>query len=565
MRDFRTLATVFVAALAIGNFAACDDATEGNTNGGNGGKTDELTGPFACDDFIEDASGRGLPEGFLEGRKDPLAQLVLKPGEDCPTSYAEIMTKLRANDTESCSVDNAKAGISSYVVTETAQLLDMPTNYRVAVTRECDGREEWELFFSLFGVQPDSGLPGNVEVISFDAESKLFNFYVVEGGRWEWHGDSTDMIKPGNEATNRCAACHTAGGLVMKELDTPWVHWEGHLDIPGASELVDANDDLGTKRSGSRMERIVNDGNRAWNPIRMEFWRSQGDVENLIAPLFCHKQVNLDNGADFKDSDMRSVKADFLLDPELKSFGSISIETADYLQALVDTGHSVAGLEDADGEPFRDTVFAFPYPERAKIDTKYVDELEKAGIIDENFVHDVLMVDFTRPLFSEERCALVKFAPTDLEEITVASIKAGFIANLEEKGTDPEGDGLTAAEQMLLDNLSNDEDQDAHETAVDEYWDACAARDKTEFINDTVRVAILKRDLARELHVFEFAATMPQADEVVDISTRFNRFTCELETDDTPGPTTKPEPEPEPEPEPTDPPADPPSDPPSNP
>ena len=132
-------------------------------------------------------------------------------------------------------------------------------------------------------------------------------------------------------------ACHTAGGLVMKELDTPWLHWEGHHDTPGAKDLVDAHDDLGTKRSGSRMENIVNAGNRAWNPIRMAFWQSQGDIKNLLAPLFCQRQVNLDNGADFASSDMRSVKADFMLDPELKSFGSISIETADYLEQLVET------------------------------------------------------------------------------------------------------------------------------------------------------------------------------------------------------------------------------------
>ncbi|MEN8197013.1 MAG: hypothetical protein ABFS30_10945, partial [Pseudomonadota bacterium] len=47
-------------------------------------------------------------------------------------------------------------------------------------------------------------------------------------------GTSADMLEgKGTGDTRRCAACHVGGGLIMKELDAPWLHWEGDTTTPG--------------------------------------------------------------------------------------------------------------------------------------------------------------------------------------------------------------------------------------------------------------------------------------------------------------------------------------------
>ncbi len=97
---------------------------------------------------------------------------------------------------------------------------------------------------SIFGIQfdgtsPPAALPEDVELIGFDRKKNAFNYYTIENGEWSFFGDSVDMIQPGAAEKLRCAQCHTGGGLIMKELNLPWVHWEGETSTPGATELVD--------------------------------------------------------------------------------------------------------------------------------------------------------------------------------------------------------------------------------------------------------------------------------------------------------------------------------------
>ncbi|MEM6990338.1 MAG: hypothetical protein AAF721_07575, partial [Myxococcota bacterium] len=51
------------------------------------------------------------------------------------------------------------------------------------------------------------------------------------------------------------------------------------------------------------------------------------------------------------------------------------------------------------------------FPERAAADQSYVSRLQSLGVIDEEFAADVLAIDFTRPIYSKERCDLKSFAP----------------------------------------------------------------------------------------------------------------------------------------------------------
>src|SRR5690349_13048330 len=188
---------------------------------------------------------------------------------------------------------------------------------------------------SLFGIKANGTLPAAAEMIAFDPESKEFNYYEVSGGRWTYFGSSSDFVEkgPGQGDTRRCANCHTGGGLVMKELDTPWVNWTGHFQTPGTNKVIDANkDDLGSESSGANMESVVNAGNREWTKTRVTNALNpmRSDVKALLRPLFCTVEHNIDTAVDFDSSNFQGIPVDFLVDPAFKSFGSIGIKSDVY-------------------------------------------------------------------------------------------------------------------------------------------------------------------------------------------------------------------------------------------
>lgn len=421
--------------LALAPLLALTGCAEDDADGGSnvvcaGAKCDAPTDPaqFACKSVV-DESGRGR-DNVLAELNDPVSVFVLRGGAGCPKSYKETLAKLRKEDKVGC--ESAAAGLSTRFVTETGQLDGGKQNkgFRTVVSRRCNSRQEFELLFSLFGVPTSGQLPAAAEVVAFDPESKEFNYYEVGGdGKWHFFGSSSDFVEGRG---GRCKECHTGGGLVMKELDTPWLHWTGHFSTAGTTKVIDANkDDLGSESSGSNMEGLTNQGNREWNKTRVTnaLNPARSDVKALLRPLFCTVEVNLDNATDFDGTAVSSIPADFLLDPTLKSFGSIGMKDAVYNEARTAAGSAVPGMT---GQA--DTIFKFAFIERSKADDMYVDELVSRGVIDTDFVKDALMVDFTRPIFSDERCALLDFAPT-FEQLNSTSGATD--------GGDPTGDDAT--------------------------------------------------------------------------------------------------------------------------
>lgn len=517
-------------SLAIG-VGCSSNSTPKNTenNSCRDGKCDDLDLPDSevpdspCDGIMIDASGRNNAK--VAGRlNDPLANFAFKVGEDCPVNFADIMDKLRLNDNENC--PDEESGIETRVVTETAQALDQPTSYRLVTSRKCGGRATHELLFSLFGVPAGAtSLPGGVEVIAFDKTEGVFNYYESDGREVTFFGNSRDMFKGASGNTRRCAACHTGGGLVMKELDTPWLHWEGHMDTPGATDLVNAHADLGGRATGAEFEGVVKAGNRAWNDARLAFTQESASLKETLRPLFCTVEVNIDNGSDFKSpveggpggSELSRVPIDSLLDPHIQGFGSISVDFADYDAAIKANGQHIQGIPGA-----VDTVFDYPFIERSHIDKDYVDKLEAAGIIDDEFIKDVLMVDFTRPVFSDERCDLLEFAPVLASaDQTADKVKEGFLQNLGNPSA-----GTPAAE--LKNNMLTEGGSDA---LVTTFTDACTALGSAAFIANALQITSMNRAIAANLRVFEFPQTMPTDNLSVAQGSRLSPIDCNVTTE----------------------------------
>jgi hypothetical protein len=535
----KSLPRVLLALLLPALAAPIGCATEASDAGGacESGKCDELDRPDSeipatpCDGILHDLSGRNHSK--VAGRlNDPLANFVFKTGTDCPATFGEIMDKLRTTDTGNCA--DAKSGISTRFISETAQATGQPTSYRAVVTRTCGERSTHELMFSLFGIEAGATqLPQNVEIIAFDKTAGVFNYYEAEAnGEIKFFGNSTDMLRGANREERRCATCHTGGGPVMKELDTPWLHWEGHMDTPGAADLIANNEDLGQHTNGAEFEDVVKNANKAWNKGRIAFLKAQGTskeaISALLRPLFCTVEVNLDNGADFASpiqggpggSEMSGIPFDSLLDPFFKEFGSIPVTFEDYDALIKQNGQTV---EDVPGAI--DTVFDYVYVERAFADTDYVRQLIDAQVLDDDLIKDVLAVDFTRPVFSTDRCDLLQFAPelAGGTALSPAAIRDGLIANLVAADVPPDSPA-----GHLVRNLKRQGDEAVHHATVDKFVAACQALGSRALLERALTITSLNRDLARGMKVFEFPPTMPDDNLNVTEGLRLHPDTCDL-------------------------------------
>jgi hypothetical protein len=518
--------------------AACAPVDDGADPSCTGDKCDDVDTPAprtACDDAFVDLSGRAtrVEPGSLD---DAIARTIFKSGDDCPLSFPEVVAKMRATDRAGCEAGGG-AGMKTRLVSERSQILGRPDSYRAVTSRECGGRRAHALLFSSFGLTPDGGPPEDIEIVALDEARGVYNYYVIEDGRWSFHGDSRDMLLgPGARGERRCAGCHVGGGLVMKELESPWMHWEGDTTTPGAAELVARHAELfGQKSTGVELETTVRAGNAIWNKARLAALRKR-PVAELLRPLFCTVGINLHNGSTTTSpvsneaapsGELSRVPADFLVDTALGFFSAPPVDAADYRALVAANGQRIAGAGDAplraaDGKPALDSIFDFAFPKRAIIDATFVDELVAAGILDADLVKDVLAVDFTRPIFSDDRCELLDFAPVlDEAQLTAAAVRAGFVAKL--RGAAPAA-GTPAAQLLAL----LEEPDDDHAAPVRAFFDACAARDRRDLLADVMQVSSLRRDQARRLQVMEFPETLPFDALSVPEGTRLDPRTCTL-------------------------------------
>ncbi len=397
------------------------------------GCDDPSPGLYACQDVV-DGSGRPVDDAFLDGLSDTFARKVLKQPGACPRAFSQVVEKLRLEDDDRCSGD-ARAGMIGRIVSERAQLLEESDVVRAVVGRQCGRRLPYELMFATGNIDADNPeLPeGDLQVIAYDAPARAFNFYALqgqgEGAQWVFHGSSFDLIDPQRRRTSACASCHTDGGLVMREIDAPWVHWESpSVRTVGAGAVVDRFAELGARSTGAELSEVIKAGNARWNRDRAAALADPantalhgGSTRALLEPLFCDTSINLQSAGTPSElgrpQPVASVPSSFFVDPAWSIGDAVPIDPERYAPALTAIGSRIEGLVGP-----RDTFFGLTYVERAAADTDYVQALLELGVVDEEFVLDVLSVDFTTPVYSSQRCGLLDQAPTfaDLDSATDA-------------------------------------------------------------------------------------------------------------------------------------------------
>jgi hypothetical protein len=461
---------------------------------------DDIT-KSSCNIF-NNQTGKPITPAELKKLNDPVAKKILE-GTDCPTSYTAILKKMKTTDNKGCKDSEGgdqKDGLGSFLISETAahesETEAANGGFRTVIGKTCDKRKNEDLNFSAFA---NAGQVGdtNVEMIGKDATTGVFNYYeILDGNQWVFYGTSADFIENGYDCKpsgfcvsnnsakasspsgKSCASCHVSGGLIMKELDSPWLHWTAGFPKGSDKVMAKHKEKLGNQMQGENLEiNVVRPSFDPYNEKRIDILAAKGAAE-LMRPIFCTMDVNL-------NSDL--VGTNLVTDGELAGGFFGNVDQASYDALKKDVGQKINGLP----AKVDDTAFPFTYPTRGQIDTSYSAKLQEAKLVDAEFIKDILAVDFTRPIFSGQRCGLVdaikgKSAAIDkkladyAKETTKAKkepIAKDIAKELPKLYAEVLKGGSKAAEKKFVANLTDPKlNAEAHEKAANDFFAKCDER-----------------------------------------------------------------------------------------
>ena len=286
-----------------------------------------------------------------------------------------------------------------------------------------------------------------IELISWDYQKEVFNFYELigtgNGGRWFYRGDSLDayldnedlkrQIDPsqpqfGNRM--RCSACHISGGPIMKEIEAPHNDWWtasrplGFGDNGTSNTVEKWLSELG---SAPQLAQSVKTGiDKLENSPSFTDFKQGLSLQEQLRPLFCTMEINLISGKIPNENPKTTwnVSSSYWVNPFLSQI-DIEIKSETYFKALLNLGMQFPETNVVDAD------HPWLAPAKGYSDQKAIQTLMKNGLVDEEFVSDVLAVDFKRPLFSRKRCELLQLLPkhfsTQWPEIFVENLQTSHL------------------------------------------------------------------------------------------------------------------------------------------
>lgn len=509
---------------------------------------------FSC--TVTNLSGR---EDSSE-RSDPIAR-ALAEGSCRPAD--EVLAEIAKES--SCSIDTR-------LVSETARLGGNQT-YRAVIAAHCSSDSFANVFVApLLGITETSAARAldTAEIISFDSSAGVFNYYDVVGDSWRFFGSSHDLadehssrasdgaperfvateraartheIGGRSDEVRKCAACHVGGGPIMKELDSPWLHWEGvNFDEPSRPvhkallSTLEAAQIEGFTRvgGGSDMQLDVEGAAKAWNQTRIDKLTREGRLRDLLRPLFCSTDLNLGTD-DFQALEFGEpqtsrifLRSDQLVDEALAGASSSifsqlglsqAVPSEDYQSLVAEAKQSIPGFPDK-----QDTFFRFAFVKRSFADRDHIAQLLEQGLSEE-LVADILSVDFTRPVFSDPRCQLLSLVPEESEApIGLTSVHEELEAVIPELGDfSPAGRDLAAHLETPGTLLEADK-------RVEEFIEECEAKEPGELLEALFEVVLANRVSFREFALVESPALFPRAtgDSTRELDVRLDPSNCDL-------------------------------------
>lgn len=296
-----------------------------------------------------------------------------------------------------------------------------------------------------------------LELIAWDPDKQFYNFYELVDREWFYRGDSKDILddiqflhrqrKPNAPPFGdrlRCSGCHINGGLVQKEFREPYNDW--FVESRPLSMVPLKPDDFVQDRvsalvDASELSKLVASTTRrlASSPGYRKVMATRSMQERL-RPLFCAVEINIESDLAPFDEHKPAVRipSAFFVDTRLAT-ADIAVARKDYDAALQKQGSRLQAT------PMRtDADHAWLTPVKAQSDVAAIESLVEQGVVDKEFVADVLSVDFTNPIFSPTRCGLLKLVPDkggpDFVRHYIDALRSASVpgaAELVDKLTDP--------------------------------------------------------------------------------------------------------------------------------
>jgi hypothetical protein len=397
----------------------------------SGHSTAALT-PGQIHRFVEGIDAAPLvmtDEEVTKELNDPFAVLLLRKGT-FPSTVHEVLDGL---DAATAPADNLRRQMS-FLVGEGSQIpfsgatAQLDRGLRLAITRGAENAVD--VLVSTDGELQNAFL----QVIGWDEQSGVFNYYEHRGGAWAWAGNSTHAFDPRSRG-NGAFDSHINGSMVMKELKFPWNHWHSvaasippEIFKPGDAAK---DDPLVANRSGAEVlqERVVEPGVRRWTDSRFSKEVSADGklarVTPIVEQLFTTTSVNLTSSSvesrTVEATTQLSLPASFFVDVDalsgplgLPAPPALNIAGKAYLEALAK--FEVALVDPESGfHQAGDTHFAFLVPERAFEDLDVVKKSRETQLLSDRLIGSTLMVDFANPTFSKRRAALMAHVPASFD------------------------------------------------------------------------------------------------------------------------------------------------------
>jgi hypothetical protein len=472
-----------------------------------------------------DVHPRAMTEIEKEELGDPFAKLLLFRGV-FPLSLREVLRELdRVDAGEGLPQQQVFLAADGGQIPWSEETDDLARAFRLVVAR---GRgDDFRVLISSSTVADGEEDRHFLQLIGWDEEHGVFNYYERRGGTWIWAGSSLHALAPATRGRGPFDS-HVNGSLVMKELRQPWVHW--HSPAAGIAPEALAPEDsfredslfLGRVTADRLETTIVRPGIQRWNRARLRrALREDGtlmDVPSFFRQMLETTTVNLVTADQvsrlIRDEDQITLPITFFLntdalldvaglEPDIERIrvpGHLYRASLDRFQFhLTDGRHRFPG----------DTHFAFLVPEPAFEDTDILALLVRERILSPRFAACLQMIDFPNPVFSPRRAALLPHVPAaasrqgfDLEERFVSSVEQAV------EGT-PEGS--PERELLTLWALGEGGWKAQFEALLTEYFAALAAQAATEEgFDGFVRLAESRRRAFRRHKLAEFKLTIPR-------------------------------------------------------
>lgn len=383
-----------------------------------------------------DAAATSMPDDEVRALGDPFSRGVLLTAEP-PKTVRQLFDAIAAM------TDPVLPIRQVFLVAEGGQARlrrpDFELNARLVVTWQPSAGSGPEIMLSTVPAADDP--QALMQLIAWSKADKSFHFFERErnSGAWVWAGHSFHALDPKSRGQGPFDS-HINGGLVMKELKAPWTHWHStSASIP--PEAFPTDSELLTEplfqrlKSAHILEGIVKTGVRRWTKSRLDHSTNAGrlgDVPNYLKQLLWCTSVNLVSSTRVTgqpDTEGYPLPTSFFYDFDALAFlgeelapgkglvpdARLSVEAGAYEAALAEIE---VGIVEDEGDGTRldgDTHFAFLVPERAFEDFVVLQELVSRGAVGARMALCLILVDFTNPVFSPSRAALLAHVPDEVE------------------------------------------------------------------------------------------------------------------------------------------------------